>query len=83
MMKGETVYVPADAPDVYQNCPKNRKQVTIIEGINAAGESIPPFIIIQGVWHLGKWYNSKQSRMEVIEVSDTGYTNANITLDWL
>jgi hypothetical protein len=34
----------------------NRKWTTVIQGINAMGWSIPPFIIFQGKHHLSAWY---------------------------
>ncbi|KAH7471612.1 hypothetical protein FOMA001_g13257 [Fusarium oxysporum f. sp. matthiolae] len=36
--------------------PGNREWITVIEGINADGQSIPPFIIGAGKDHLANWY---------------------------
>ncbi|RYC79915.1 hypothetical protein BFJ63_vAg17202, partial [Fusarium oxysporum f. sp. narcissi] len=36
--------------------PGNREWITAIEGINAEGQSIPPFIIGAGQYHLANWY---------------------------
>jgi hypothetical protein len=36
--------------------PGNREWVTVIEGINAAGWAIPPFIIVTGKNHPRNWY---------------------------
>ena len=83
MMKGEIVYIPEDASDIYQLCPENRKQVTITETINASGEFLPPFIIIQGLYHMQQWYNTQQEGDESIGTGPARYTTTQITLDWL
>jgi hypothetical protein len=36
--------------------PGNREWTTVIQGINAAGWAIPPFIIFAGQYHLSAWY---------------------------
>ena len=37
----------------------NREWVTAIQGINATGWAIPPFIIFQGKHHLSAWYKEE------------------------
>jgi RecB family endonuclease NucS len=37
----------------------NREWVTAIQGINATGWAIPPFIIFQGKHHLSTWYKEE------------------------
>lgn len=81
MMREEVVYIPANAPDVYQDNPENHKQVTLVEGINTAGGVLPPMIIIEGQYHLSKWFNSNQTGAEVIQVSNSGYTNSQIAIN--
>ena len=36
--------------------PGNREWATLIAGINAAGWTIPPFLILTGQYHLSAWY---------------------------
>ncbi|KAL0933916.1 transposase [Colletotrichum truncatum] len=36
--------------------PGNREWVTVIQAINSQGESIPPYIIVAGQYHLSSWY---------------------------
>jgi hypothetical protein len=36
--------------------PGNREWTTVIQGINAMGWAIPPFIIFAGKHHLSAWY---------------------------
>ena len=35
--------------------PGNRKWATVIECINADGKYIPPFVVVQGQYHLANW----------------------------
>jgi hypothetical protein len=46
----------------------------LIAGINAAGWSIPPFIILTGQYYLSAWYKAEIPRNWVIAVSDNGWT---------
>ena len=39
--------------------PGNREWVTAIQGINAQGWVIPPFIIFSGQYHLSAWYSNE------------------------
>jgi len=36
--------------------PGNREWVTVIQGVNALGWAIPPFIILAGQYYLANWY---------------------------
>ena len=38
--------------------PGNREWVTAIEGVNAAGWAIPPFVILAGKVHQSNWYQA-------------------------
>ncbi|KAF7566865.1 hypothetical protein PtrM4_151850 [Pyrenophora tritici-repentis] len=37
----------------------NREWVTVIQGINATGWAIPPFIVFKGKHHLSTWYKEE------------------------
>ena len=37
----------------------NREWVTVIAAINAAGWTIPPFLIFAGQYHLSAWYEEE------------------------
>ena len=39
--------------------PGNREWTTVIQGINATGWAIPPFIIFAGAFHLSAWYKEE------------------------
>ena len=41
-MKGHEILVPSDIKEFYSISPENRKSLTIIESINAAGNQSPP-----------------------------------------
>lgn len=44
--------------------PGNRKWVTVIEGVNASGWAIPPFVILAGKLHQSGWYQRLTSRLD-------------------
>jgi hypothetical protein len=69
------------APKAVQ--PGNREWTTVIQGINAAGWVIPPFIIFAGQHHLSAWYEEDIPRDWAIAVSDNGWTTNKIGVDWL
>jgi hypothetical protein len=56
--------------------PGNRKWVTVIAAINAAGWSVPPFLIFASQYHLSAWYEEEDIlRNWAIAVSDNSWTN--------
>lgn len=64
--------------------PGNREWVSVIQGINAAGWPIPPFIIFAGQYHLSAWYEGNDiPRDWAIVVSDNGWTTNEIGVEWL
>jgi hypothetical protein len=63
--------------------PGNREWVTVIQGINAAGWAIPPFIIFAGQYHLSAWYAEDIPRDCAIAVSDIGWTTNELGVEWL
>ncbi|KAJ8113250.1 hypothetical protein OPT61_g4571 [Boeremia exigua] len=63
--------------------PGNREWVTVIQGINAAGWAIPPFIIFAGQHHLSAWYEEDIPRDWAIAVSDNGWTTNELGVEWL
>ena len=53
----------------------NREWITVIQGVNAMGWAIPPFIIFQGKNHLSAWYKEDNLPHDwVIAVSENGWT---------
>jgi hypothetical protein len=64
--------------------PGNHEWATLIAGINAAGWSIPPFIILTGQYHLSAWYEDAAiPRDWAIAVSDNGWTTNELGVEWL
>jgi hypothetical protein len=63
--------------------PGNREWVTLIAAINAAGWSIPPFLIFAGQYHLSAWYKEDIPRDWAIAVSDNGWINNKLGVEWL
>ena len=55
--------------------PGSREWVTVIQGVNSQGWTVPPFVIVAGKNHLSSWYqNSGFAPDWVIAVTDNGWT---------
>jgi hypothetical protein len=68
----------------YLGIPQNRESATAVEAISAGGEYIPAFLILSGQVHMSRWYQVQQLYGDTyIAVSSSGYTNDEITLQWL
>jgi hypothetical protein len=64
--------------------PGNREWVTVIAAINAAGWSVPPFLIFAGKYHLSAWYEEAEILCDwAYAVSDNGWTNNELGVKWL
>ncbi|RKK79343.1 hypothetical protein BFJ71_g16262 [Fusarium oxysporum] len=64
--------------------PGNREWITVIQGINAEGQAIPPFIIGAGQYHLANWYRESSLPGDwAIATSPNGWTDNEIGLEWL
>jgi hypothetical protein len=62
----------------------NREWVSVIQGVNAVGWAIPPFIIFAGKNHLSSWYQEEKLPHDwKLAVSENGWTNNELTLNWL
>jgi hypothetical protein len=58
--------------------------VTLIQAINAAGWTIPPFLIFAGQYHLSTWYEEETILRDwAIAVSDNGWTTNKLGVEWL
>jgi len=64
--------------------PGNREWVTVIQGVNSTGWTVPPFVIFKGKWHLSSWYEDGRLPHDWrTAVSENGWTTNQLTLDWL
>lgn len=64
--------------------PGNREWTTVIQGINAMGWAIPPFIIFAGKYHLSAWYQEQDIPPTwAIRVTDNGWTTNEVGIEWL
>jgi hypothetical protein len=64
--------------------PGNREWITVIGAINAESQSIAPFIIGAGQYHLANWYQECDLPGDwVIAVSEKGWSNNQLGLNWL
>ena len=64
--------------------PGNREWATVIQGVNALGWAIPPFIILAGQYHLANWYTECNLPADWrIATTDNGWTTNAVGLDWI
>jgi len=57
--------------------------VTVGETISGDGEVLPPLVILPGQLHLEGWINNDLADDVLMAVSESGYTNDEISLAWL
>ena len=64
--------------------PGNREWVTVIQAVQSGGEVIPPYVVVAGKTHLESWYRNSPFPPEwTVDLSETGWTNNRIGLDWI
>jgi hypothetical protein len=64
--------------------PGNREWATVIQGVNALGWAIPPFIILAGQYHLANWYQEcNLPATWRIATTDNGWTTNDKGMDWI
>ena len=64
--------------------PGNREWATAIACINGEGWSIPPFLVVQGAYHLSNWVTETNLPSQwVIKPTNNGWTNNETGLEWL
>lgn len=63
--------------------PGNREWVIAIEAVNAKGWAIPPFIIFAAKLHQMTWYQTGLPPTWKIAVSENGWTNDELGLQWI
>lgn len=64
--------------------PGNREWATVIQGVNALGWAIPPFIILAAQYHLANWYTECNLPADWrIATTDNGWTTNTVGLDWI
>jgi hypothetical protein len=64
--------------------PGNREWATVIQGVNALGWAILPFIILAAQYHLANWYRecNLPSTWRIATTSN-GWTTNEVGLDWI
>jgi hypothetical protein len=64
--------------------PGNREWATVIQGVNAQGWAIPPFIILAGQYHLSNWYTECDLPADwVLATTENGWTTNERGLEWI
>lgn len=77
------VLIPQSQAQAFATMPGNRDWVSLIECISGSRFQLPPYIIFKGKQVQRAWITSRLNRETVIRVSDSGWTNSDIALDWL
>ncbi|KJZ69732.1 hypothetical protein HIM_10872 [Hirsutella minnesotensis 3608] len=62
--------------------PGNRESCTLIGAVNAVGDAMPPWVVFK-VFPSESWAETEGSGDIRFARSDTGFSNAEITLDWV
>ena len=68
---------------IYSKNPDNRESLTAVECINATGLDIPPMLILTRVNILEPFVNNDLNDDVLITVSESGYSNDYLALQWL
>ena len=61
----------------------NRDYITVVEVIQGLGEVLPPMVILAATQFLGRWFNNDIEDNTLFAVSETGYSNDELSLDWV
>jgi hypothetical protein len=72
-------------PETIRSVPSSSRQelVTAIEGINANGDAIPPFLIFTGKVILKEWFKYLTKDDWKVTITESGFSNDEITYEWL
>ena len=63
----------------------DRDQCTVVKSVSAAGNSIPPLVIMKGVIILKRWFTELPLELDnlLVSTSDSGYLNDTLFFQWL
>ena len=75
--------VPLTALELYTPSLENKTLITVIEAVLVNGKVTPPILIILGKMHMESWYHESLSGTERILLSESGYTNDQLAMEWL
>ena len=70
-------------PNEYMIDPDNRDYATSIECVSVTGYSLLLFLILTGAVHLVKWIVPDLNSKTKLAVSETGYFNNDLNLEWI
>ena len=77
------VVIPRREGEAISCQPRNRECVTVIKAISGAGELLPAFVIFEGKKVQDQWVNLKMDERMKIAVSEKGWTDSELGLEWL
>ena len=82
VIHGQMVFTGSEKRSTKSLQPGNRGWVTNIQGVNAKGWAIPPFIIFPGKVLITSWFHNLPCDW-IIEVSPNGWTSNKLGIAWL
>jgi len=77
------VIIPVSEEEAFSIQLGNRELVSVIECIGTNGYSLPTFVIFKGKRIQQSWISSQMDEQTVLHVSENGWTDRLIALDWL
>lgn len=77
------VIISVGEQDAFSIQPGNREWVSVIKCIGVNGFSVPSFVIFQGQRIQESWVNTQMDKRTVIRVSNNGWTDREIALEWV
>lgn len=64
--------------------PDNREYIISVKSINSGGKTIPPIMILYGIYILEKWAEENNLNDNILlATSLKGYSNDELALQWL
>jgi uncharacterized protein YpmS len=77
------VIVPITTFELYTLSLENKASIIVIEAVLATRKVTPPVLIIPGKVHMESWYHESLTSTETILLSESGYTNDQLAMEWL
>jgi len=81
--RSQWIVTKAISRQSYLASSQTRELATVGETISGDGEVLPLLIVLSGQLHLEGWINNELDGDTLMAISDSGYTNDEISLAWL
>lgn len=82
--RDQWVITEDESPRLYMEGPENREYLSSLECVGGGGDVPLNMLSLSGEQHLEKWFEENDLDDDVaVAVSDSGYSNDEISLEWL